>query len=76
MSDRSGAGGKFLSSQQLGDIGFRHFGGSRQLFLFKSQFFQSLFDDKTNVHRCLRPINRVELTLEYNPKLYLTSQVT
>jgi hypothetical protein len=31
--------GQFLSSQQLGNVGFRNFNGGRQISLLKPQFF-------------------------------------
>ena len=37
------SGRQFLASQQLGNIGFRNFGGGRQILLLKPQFIQSPF---------------------------------
>jgi len=41
---------RFLSSQELRNVGLRNFSGASKIALFKAKFFQPMFNHQRNIH--------------------------
>jgi hypothetical protein len=54
-------GRRFLPSEQLGDVGFRHLGGHGQIPLLSPYFFEPVADEDRKVHSDTRRVRVTKL---------------